>query len=268
MTQGLDGRTRLVPIIGDPIIYARSPVSMTEEFRARGENRICVPMQVPQDALATVLDGLSRVPNVDGVLVTMPHKTAGFAHCTSVSERSRLLGVVSVLRRDGKGGWHGDIMDGLSFLRAQVENGAVPQGARALLLGAGGAGSAIAIALLDAGVAELIVHDTDADRAAQLVASLSRLGKGRVTSGPADPAGCTMVCNATPLGMNDGDPQPVDPALLRPRMFVGDVIAGHGETAFLRAAKAAGCRTANGDQMVDAAVSIMADFIAGRDGPQ
>ncbi|WP_232220999.1 shikimate dehydrogenase [Paracoccus sp. J39] len=257
-----------MPIIGDPIIYARSPVSMTQEFRIRGENRICVPMQVPQDALAAVLDGLSRVPNVDGVLVTMPHKTAGFAHCASVSARSRLLRVVSVMRRDAKGGWHGDIMDGLSFVRAQIDNGARPQGARALLLGAGGAGSAIAIALLDAGVAELIIHDTDADRAAQLVASLTPLGKGRVTTGPADPAGCTMVCNATPLGMSDDDPLPVDPTLLRPEMFVGDVIAGHGETAFLREARAAGCRTANGDQMVDAAVSIMADFIAGKDGTE
>lgn len=256
----LDGRTRLVPIIGDPIIYARSPEAMTAEFAARGQNRLCVPMQVRETDLAVVLGGLGAIPNIDGLLVTMPHKTAAFGHCASVSNRSALLGVVSVMRRTA-GGWHGDILDGLSFVQAQIDNGARPQGARALLLGAGGAGSAIAIALLEAGVRELVIHDISEARAAQLAQTLA--GRGRVTVGPPDPAGCTMVCNATPLGMAEGDPLPLDPALLVPAMFVGDVIAGHGETAFLRAARLAGCKTANGDEMVAAAVGLMADFIDG-----
>lgn len=77
---------------------------------------------------------------------------------------------------------------------------------------------------------------------------------------PWDPTGCDLVCNATPMGMEAGDPLPVDPALLTSSMFVGDVISGHGLTPFLAAAKAAGCKTADGGHMVEAAQDVMADF--------
>jgi shikimate dehydrogenase len=82
-----------------------------------------------------------------------------------------------------------------------------------------------------------------------------------VSAGPPDPTGSDLVCNATPMGMEDGDPLPVDAALLTSAMFVGDVIAGHGVTAFLGAAQAAGCKTANGGHMVEAAQDLMVDFM-------
>jgi len=82
-----------------------------------------------------------------------------------------------------------------------------------------------------------------------------------VSAGPPDPTGCDLVCNATPMGMEDGDPLPVNATLLTSTMFVGDVIAGHGVTAFLGAAQAAGCKTANGGHMVKAAQDLMVDFM-------
>lgn len=264
MARVLDGKTRLFPIIGDPVIYARSPEVLTHSFAARGHNAACVPMQVKDGDLAAVMAGLSLIPNIDGLLVTMPHKFTAYAYCASSSDTSRRFQVVSVMRRNRDGSWHGDMLDGLAFVKAQMDQGARPAGARVLLLGAGGAGSAIAAALLGAGVRELIVHDIDATRAAQLVKHLSDMGPpGRIVAGPADPAGCDMVCNATPLGMADDDPMPLPASLLRPTMFVGDVIAGHGETPLLRAARAQGCRTANGDQMVEAVQAMMIDFMLG-----
>lgn len=259
----LNGRTRLFPIIGDPVIYARSPEVLTRNFAARGHNAASVAMQVREGDLAIVLAGLSLIPNVDGLLVTMPHKFTAFPFCATHSDTSRRFQVVSVMRRNPDGSWHGDMTDGLAFVKAQVDRGAQPSGARVLLLGAGGAGSAIAAALLGAGVRELIVHDTDAVRATQLIQCLADLGPGRITTGPADPTGCEMICNATPMGMADGDPLPLDAALLQSGMFVGDVVAGHGETPLLRAARAHGCRTANGDQMVDAVQEMMIDFMMG-----
>ena len=220
-------------------------------------------MQVPQGDLEGALHGLSLVGNIDGLLVTMPHKFGAYAHCATRSERARRLGVVSVMRRNRDGSWHGDMLDGLAFVKAQKDAGADPEGARVLLLGAGGAGSAIAVALLEAGVRELIVHDTNEARVSQSTTLLADLGPGRVIAGPPDPTGCDMVCNATPLGMASGDPLPVAADLLAGSMFVGDVIAGHGLTPFLKAARAAGCRTANGDQMVDAVQEIMLDFFLG-----
>jgi shikimate dehydrogenase len=261
MFNRLSGATRLFPIIGDPIKYVESPMRLTRTFEARDYNGICLPMQVPADDLDTVMAGLTASRNVDGILVTMPHKFVAFAHCATSSERAKMLGVVSVIRRNPDRTWHGDMLDGLAFVKAQQDHGAKPEGARALLVGAGGAGSAIAIALLEAGVGELIICDADESRVSKLIDLLSDLGRGRVSAGPPDPTGCDLVCNATPMGMEDGDPLPVDAALLNSSMFVGDVIAGHGVTPFLQAAEAAGCQTANGGYMVEAAQDVMADFM-------
>jgi shikimate dehydrogenase len=175
-----------------------------------------------------------------------------------------MLGVVSVMRRNLDGTWHGDMLDGLAFVKAQRDHGARPQGARVLPTGAGGAGSAIAIALLDAGVRELVVYDPDEARVTRLIDIVSDRCTGQVTAGPPDPTGCDMVCNASPMGMKDGDPLPVAADRLTSAMFVGDVIAGHGVTAFLQAAQTAGCQTADGGQMVEAVQDLMVDFMLGK----
>ena len=257
----LSGATRLFPIIGDPIKYVESPMRLTRTFEERDYNGICVPMQVAAVDIDSAMAGLTASRNVDGILVTMPHKFTAFAHCTTSSERAKMLGVVSVIRRNLDGTWHGDMLDGLAFVKAQKDHGAEPEGARVLLVGAGGAGSAIAIALLEAGIRELVIHDADELRVTRLIDLLSGLGRGRVSAGPPDPTGCDLVCNATPMGMEENDPLPVDAALLTSSMFVGDVIAGHGLTPFLQAAESAGCRTANGGHMVEAAQEVMADFM-------
>lgn len=260
----LNGATRLFPIIGDPIVYARSPELLTASLQARGHNAACVPMEVPEGALAGVMEALSSVPNVDGILVTMPHKFHVKFHCSTLSETSRLLNTVSVIRRNDDRSWHGDTQDGDSFVKAQVDHGAVVGGARVLLLGAGGAGSAIAISLLAAGAAELVVYDIDETRARNLIDLLAEKSNGRMKYGPPDPRGFDMLCHATNLGMAENDPLPVDPQLLHSSIFVGDVIAGHGLTPLIRAAKRAGCRTATGDHMVEAVQGIMVDYMLGQ----
>lgn len=261
----LSGETRLFPIIGDPIIYVKSPERLTSGFEKRGHNGFCVPMQVPEATLPDVMRGLTLVPNVDGLLITMPHKFTAFSYCATSSDRARLLGVVSVMRRNADGTWHGDMLDGLAFVKAQVDHGAKPKGAKVLLLGAGGAGSAIAIALLAAGVRELVIHDISETRLKALLKLLAGLeGGDRAKAGPPDPTGCDMVCNATPMGMAADDPLPMPIDKLAPSMFVGDVIAGHGVVPFLKAAQEAGCKTANGDQMVEAVQEMMLDFMQGK----
>ena len=155
------------------------------------------------------------------------------------------------------------MLDGLAFVKAQTDHGAHIGDARALLVGAGGAGSAIALALVEAGARELVIHDADQSRAAALAELLAGLGDTRVATGSPDPARCDLVFNATPMGMEAGDPLPVDAALLRPPMFVGDVIAGHGVTPFVKAAQDAGCAVATGADMVKAGLDLMADFMLG-----
>jgi shikimate dehydrogenase len=261
MTEKLDGATRLFPIIGDPIKFAKSPQQLTRGFGSRGHNALCMPMQVANDDLDAVMHALTLTGNVDGLLVTMPHKQTAFAYCASSSDTARLLGAVSVMRRNAVGTWHGDMLDGHAFVKAQTDHGARVKGGRALLIGAGAAGSAIAIALLEAGIGELIIHDADGFRSAHLLAIVGEPGRGRVRVGPADPTGCTLVFNATPMGLAEDDPLPVPLELLDPSMFVGDVIAGHGVTPLLAAAQSAGCKTANGLHMVEAVQEKMLDFL-------
>ena len=269
MLERLSGETLLYPIIGDPIAFVRSPQRLTEEFEARGQNSICLPMQVPDGQLEALLRGMAPVSNVRGLLITMPHKNAMFTFCSTVSETSKLLSVVNIARRKTDGSWHGDMLDGLAFVAAQKQRGAELQGAKVLQVGAGGAGSAIAIALLEAGVRELCLHDVNAARLSHLVQLLSGLAPGRVTASLPDPTGCDILVNASPMGMSPDDPLPVSAKLITSSMFVGDVVAGHGTTPLLQAAHAAGCRTADGFQMVESGVQLMADFLLhspGNDG--
>jgi shikimate dehydrogenase len=257
----LSGATRLFPMIGDPIIYAESPGRFSRTLADREYEGLCVPMHVPHVSLDAVMAGLFATENVDGILVTMPHKFNAFAYCTSVSERAGNLGVVSVMRRNRDRSWHGDMLDGLAFVEAQKRNGASIEGQRALLLGAGGAGRAIALALLEAGIGKLIICDVDTSRVAELLNLTPSLDQHRITSGSPDPRGCDLVFNATPMGMNNNDPLPVDAALLSSTMFVGDVIAGHGVTPLIRVATEIGCKTADGNQMVEAVQSLMTVFM-------
>ena len=81
MVDQLSGASRLFPIIGDPIKYVESPQRLSASFADRGHNGVCVPLEVPEGALDAVMGGLTSALNVDGILVTMPHKQAAFDHC-------------------------------------------------------------------------------------------------------------------------------------------------------------------------------------------
>ena len=151
------------------------------------------------------------------------------------------------------------------FVAGIRAGGCDPAGRRALLVGAGGAGSAIALALLQAGVAELAIHDQDKARRDALIARLRRRGGGAtVRNGSDDPAGCTLVVNATPAGMRADDPYPLKVAGLAPGMFVGDVITAPAVTPLLEAARRQGCPTRTGGDMYDAPTRPDAGLPAGR----
>jgi shikimate dehydrogenase len=110
MLELLSGETRLYPIIGDPIAFVESPQKLTASFAEHNHNGVCVPMRVPDGDLEVVMSGLARTSNVDGVLVTMPHKHSAFDYCATYSERASALRVVSVIRRNADGTWHGQVV--------------------------------------------------------------------------------------------------------------------------------------------------------------
>ncbi|WP_439498148.1 shikimate dehydrogenase family protein [Bosea sp. (in: a-proteobacteria)] len=263
LTTNLDGATRLHLIIGDPIAQVKSPAGLTRKFVAAGRNDIVVPIRVTSADLPAFLAGVSLAGNVDSIIITIPHKFACFAHCESVSERARRLGAVQHMRRTPSGGWHGENFDGVSFVTGARERGARFEGARTLLIGAGGAGSAIALALLEAGVAELAIHDADAGRRDALLERLRQGGAASVRPGSRDPAGFDIVVNATPMGMAPEDPLPVDVGRLAAGSFVGCVITAPAVSPLIAAARATGCRTSTGLDMTEAAQKLGLAYVLG-----
>lgn len=263
MTQTLSGATRLHYIVGDPIAQVKSPAGVTAAFSARGEDVICVPMHVASADLAAFFALVPALRNCAGVIVTVPHKLAAFTACNTTSERARLLGAVNTIRRDANGRLHGDMFDGLGFVAACRARGCVFVGRRALLVGAGGAGSAIAHAVASAGVTHLGIAEIDAARRRSLLARLSAAGLPVHDAG-ADATGYDIVLNATPLGMRPGDPLPVPAATIAPGTFVGDVITVPDPSPLIAVARAKSCLTSTGSDMFAEVCGLMVEHLLSR----
>ncbi len=261
MAEALNGATRLHYIVGDPIAQVKSPAGVTQAYQQRGHNAYVMPAHVSPADLAAWLAGVSLAKNVDGVIATVPHKFACFDLCATTSERAAFLHTVNTMRRNTDGSWHGDMFDGLGFVAAMRDKGCEPEGKKALLVGAGGAGSAIAHALVMAGVSQLAIHDEDDTRRGTLVDRLAGLGRCPVTHGSADPAGFDIVLNATPAGMEAADPYPLDVTRLTAAMFVGCVITAPAITPLVAVARAKGCAIMTGADMFDRVRDLMVDFL-------
>jgi shikimate dehydrogenase len=110
-------------------------------------------------------------------------------------------------------------------------------------------------------VRELAIHDEDVARRDSLISRLDALGKAKVIAGSSDPSGFDLVANATPAGMKEGDPLPVDAAKLSPATFVGCVITQPAVSPIVEAARKLGCPTSTGIEMFGALQEPMVDFL-------
>ena len=261
MLDNYSGATRVHFIVGDPIAQVKSPFGVTQAFEQRGKDAVCVPAHVSPAALAEWAAGISLARNVDGIIVTVPHKFDCFKLCATSSDRASFLQAVNTLRRNPDGSWHGDMFDGLGYVKAIEQRGCRPQGQRALLVGAGGAGSAIAYALVMAGVRELHIHDADTVRRDTLVQRLNSLHRCPVAPGSANPTGFDIAINASPVGMAPNDPHPIDSSQFQPHQFIGCVITAPAITPMIAAARAKGCNTATGADMFAQVRELMVNFL-------
>lgn len=267
MSDLLSGASRVHFIVGDPIAQVKSPANVTQAYHKRGLNAFVMPAHVAPADLAAWLTGVSLSKNVDGIIATVPHKFACHDLCATTSERAAFLRTVNTMRRNPDGTWHGDMFDGLGFVSAMRDNGCDPSGKKALLVGAGGAGSAIAHALVMDGVSTLAIYDEDAVRRETLVQRLTGLQQCPVTAGSSDPTGFDIVINATPVGMKETDAFPLQASKLSNEMFVGCVITQPALTPLIAAARAKGCMTMTGAHMFSRVSDLMVDFLVGENCP-
>ncbi|MCB9946979.1 MAG: shikimate dehydrogenase [Rhodospirillaceae bacterium] len=256
----VDGATRLYAIIGCPIAQARSPAVFNRLFGRLGVPAVLVPVEIAPADLAIGLAGLTAIANLDGIIVTVPHKPRMAALADAVAPMGQRVGAVNALRRRPQGGWLADMFDGRGFVAGLAGRGHAVAGRSALLVGAGGAGSAIAFALAEAGIARLHIRDIAPERAVALARRVADACPHlRPTAGPqAEPA--DIAINATPLGMAAEDPLPLDVQALAPGTLVVDVIMKPARTRLLAQAEARGLPTHAGRHMLDAQVDAIAGF--------
>lgn len=257
----IDGQTELIAHLGFPTHAFKAPMIYNPYFESAGINAVVVPMGCKPEGFAATLRCLFGLENMRGALITMPHKVSVLGLLDEVSPGAQVAGACNAVRRDSGGRLVGDMFDGEGFVRGLKRKGLQLEGARALVVGCGGVGSAIAASLAAAGCASIALYDVQsasADALAQRLAA--HFPRVDVTVGGNDPRGKDVVVNATPLGMNPGDPLPVDVSRLEPRTFVGEVVMRSEMTAFLAAAQERGCRTQVGTDMLFEMIPAYLEF--------
>lgn len=247
----INGNTELIAHIGYPTHAFKAPMIYNPWFEKCGVNAVVVPMgSKPQD-FPDFLRAVFKLSNIRGALITMPHKITTVGLLDEVSPTAAIAGSCNAVRLSADGRLQGDMFDGEGFVRGLLRKGCQLKGARVLVVGCGGVGSAIAASLAASGVAAIALFDPHE-------ASQTGLGQRlqmqypalQISTGSNDPAGFDVVVNATPMGMNAGDPMPMDVSRIAPSTFVGEVVMKSEMTAFLEAARERGCRFQIGTDML------------------
>lgn len=257
----VDGATRLYGIIGHPIDQVKSPELITPKFRAAGRNALMLPMHVTPERFDETVRGLKALANLDGIVITVPYKVRVTEHVDRLLPTAEQIGAVNAMRREPDGTWVGDMFDGRGFVRGLSGLGNTVGGKRVLLLGAGGAGSAIAFALAEAGAASVTLFDINEGKARDLAARLANTYPDcAIVAGPPTLGSHEILVNATPAGMTPGDGLPADFGKLDPKLIVADIIMKPQVTPLLAHARACGCRTMPGRAMLEGQADELVGF--------
>jgi shikimate dehydrogenase len=247
----INGHTEVIAHIGFPTHAFKAPMIYNPYFEQQGINALVVPMGCKAEDYPVFLRAIFKLSNIRGALITMPHKVSTLSLVDEVLPAAAIAGACNAVRLGPQGQLQGDMFDGEGFVRGVLRKGFNLQGARVLVAGAGGVGSAIAASLAAAGVAAISLFDVNAAAAEALAGRLrTHYPALQVATGSNDPAGHALVVNATPLGMNEGDPLPMDVSRIAPGTFVGEVVMRTEMTAFLNAALQRGCPVQVGSDML------------------
>jgi len=259
----ISGTTKLYGVIAHPIEHVRVQALFNAYFEQHAVDAVFVPIHVKPEDAAAALNGFRRMLNLRGVVITIPHKVTFLDLVDEVLPTARLAGATNVIRPEPDGRWIGTNLDGMGFVNGLTDKIFPPKGHSFLVVGCGGAGSAIAATLIQAGITRLTIAEVQRDRAEKLAARLSAAVPDVPVTvvGPIpDPAGYDVVVNATPMGMHDGDPLSFDPARLTAGTVVAEVVQAPPVTRLLHEATQRGFRTLPGGNMLDYQFIDMARF--------
>ena len=254
-------RTALCGIVLHPAGHTRSPAMHNAAFRALGLDAVYLAFDVLPEALRDAVAG-ARALGVRQLAVSLPHKQAVMAHLDEVEETARRIGAVNTVTRSPEGRLVGANTDWIGAVRA-LERELELAGARAVVLGAGGAARGVVYGLLARG-ARVTVLDRTPGRARALADDLGAEGAGPLSELARVPH--DVLVNATSLGLS-GDVSPVPAEALRPATLVMDTIYEPERTRLLRDAEARGARTLGGKWMLVHQAAEQLRIWSGREAP-
>lgn len=237
----ISGRTRITGLFGYPVEHSLSPVMHNAAFEHLNLDYCYVVFPVRPDLLGDAVRAIKAL-NLRGVNVTVPHKERVIPFLDKVDGEASFIGAVNtILNTDGT--LVGYNTDGRGFMESLKEAGIQVEGKTALIIGAGGASRAVSYYLSER-VEKLYLWDIDTNRLENLVRDLNNI-RGNVNIKEINNLeGIDILINATPLGLKDTDPCPVDASLITAEMTVCDLI--YKDTPILKAASERGCKTLNG----------------------
>jgi len=248
----MTAQAKVFGVFGDPIAHSLSPVLHNAAFKALNLPYHYVPFHVPQGGLKEAVAAILAL-GIQGANVTIPHKEAIIPFLSTISEEAKKIGAVNTVEvSDGQ--LIGRNTDGPGFLMSLSEANINPAGLRVILLGAGGAARGVAVSLLNANISELRIVARSAERRRKLTDDLCALFPHiRISEPPFGKDSLdvpTLLINATPLGMHQGDPLPYPQSRIYPHFVVADLVYNPLKTPFLLVAVTVGARIVPGSGML------------------
>ena len=257
----ITGHTEIIAHIGYPTHSFKAPMIYNPYFDSANIDAVVVPMGCKAEDYPVFLKSVFNLSNIRGALITMPHKVTTVGLLDEVSAAVKVAGACNAVKRLPDGRLVGDMFDGEGFVRGVLRKGLKLQGARVLVVGSGGVGCAIAASLAGAGIAAITLYDVNDASAKALGARLKEHHPQiDVQTGSNDPQGYDLVVNATPMGMNPGDPLPIDMDRVSSNTFIGEVVMKTEITPFLAAARSKGCATQVGTDMLFEQIPAYLEF--------
>jgi shikimate dehydrogenase len=251
--------TKFIGLIGMPLAHSTSPAFQQAALDHCGVDARYELWETEAEELPVAVERV-REDDCLGANVTIPHKQRVLAFLDELDPLAKRIGAANtIVNRDGR--LRGHNTDILGFMQALRRDGGFdPRGCHALVLGAGGAARAIAVALIDGGAASLTVTDVDPERPTTLLQHLASQGETALRSVPpggeelaAAASACRVLVNCTPIGMRHSPAEndtPIPPALIAPGVLVFDLVANPPETRLLAEARQRGARTVSGMAML------------------
>jgi shikimate dehydrogenase len=251
----ISGKTRVCGIIGDPVEHSLSPVMHNVAFEELNLDFVYLAFRVRREESREAITS-ARSLDLHGLNVTMPHKNAVMRYLDEIDSTARSIGAVNtILNNDGR--LLGYNTDGIGALKALEENGITPNGKRLVLLGAGGAGKAIAFHSAPE-VEELVILNRTPQKAKKLAEVLRKEFNKKINGNAfsteimkQELRDADILVNATSVGMHpDVNQSLVSPSLLKPDLCVMDIIYNPIETKLAKDAKAVGAKVVSGIEML------------------